>query len=263
MDDPLLQLTNQELASISSGLKSGRLSPPFRSQSLQRFVDAAQAGPVAIELQELMNQGFTAEMISAMVQLLIRQREALLAEQSIIELVTSGPEAAGIANRDTAIVVRELFARAEQSVLVVGYAIYQGKRVFEALAEKMRLLPQLEVTMCLDVNRDRQDKTPSDIVLSRFVQRFKDHQWPSATRLPLIYFDPRSIHDDEPVRSSLHAKVIVVDRRKVFVSSANFTEAAQDRNIEVGLLIESQMLATKITNHFATLADSRVLHRGL
>lgn len=55
--------------------------------------------------------------------------------------------------------------------------------MFEALADKMRELPDLEVTMCLDINRDRQDKTPSEIMLSRFVQRFKDHQWPSATRL--------------------------------------------------------------------------------
>ena len=122
---------------------------------------------------------------------------------------------------------------------------------------------QLEVTMCLDVNRDRQDKSPSEIVLSRFVQRFKDHQWPSATRLPLIYFDPRSIHDDEPVRSSLHAKVIVVDGLKVFVSSANFTEAAQDRNIEVGLLIESRSIADKISSHFETLVDRKVLQRAL
>lgn len=259
MDDPLLQLSNQELTAIASGLKSGRLSPPFRSQGLQRFVDTAQAGPVAIALQELTDQGFTAEMVSAVIQMLVRQRESLASKQSTIELVTSGPEAAGIANRDTAIVVRELFARAERSVLVVGYAIYQGKRVFEALADKMRELPELEVTMCLDVNRDRQDKTPSEIVLSRFVQRFKDHQWPSATRLPIIYFDPRSIQDDEPVRSSLHAKVIVVDRQKVFVSSANFTEAAQDRNIEVGLLIESKSIADKISSHFETLADRNVL----
>lgn len=263
MDDVLLQLSDQELTTIASGLKSGRLAPPFRSQGLQRFVDTAMAGPVAIALQEMTDQGFTAEMVSAVIQMLVRQRETLASKQSMIELVTSGPEAAGIANRDTAIVVRELFARAERSVLVVGYAIYQGKRVFEALADKMREQPDLAVTMCLDVNRDRQDKSPSEIVLSRFVQRFKDHQWPSATRLPLIYFDPRSIHDDEPVRSSLHAKVIVVDGLKVFVSSANFTEAAQDRNIEVGLLIESRSIADKISSHFETLVDRKVLQRAL
>ena len=81
-------------------------------------------------------------------------------------------------------------------MLVVGYAIYQGQRVFEALADRMRELPSLKVTMCLDISRDRQEKTSSEILLSRFVQRFKDHQWPTGCRLPKLYFDPRSISDD-------------------------------------------------------------------
>jgi len=33
----------------------------------------------------------------------------------------------------------------------------------------------------------------------------------------------------------LHAKAIVVDNLRVFVTSANFTEAAPDRNIECAL----------------------------
>ena len=48
-------------------------------------------------------------------------------------------------------------------------------------------------------------------------------------------------------------KCIVVDNRSVFVSSANFTEAAQQRNLEVGLLIHSESLAEKLTRHFDTL----------
>ncbi len=81
-------------------------------------------------------------------------------------------------------------------MLVVGYAIYQGQRVFEALTDRMRELPSLKVTMCLDISRDRQEKTSSEILLSRFVQRFKDHQWPTGCRLHKLYFDPRSISDD-------------------------------------------------------------------
>ena len=149
MDDPLVQLSNQELTSIASALKSERLSPPFRSQGLQRFVDATVTGSVASGLQGLTDQGFTPSMISSVISMLLSQRATTASSQAVIELVTSGPEAAGIANRDTAIVVRELFARAERSVLVVGYAIYQGKRVFEALAERMRELPDLEVMMGL------------------------------------------------------------------------------------------------------------------
>jgi hypothetical protein len=44
----------------------------------------------------------------------------------MIDLVTTGPEPGGITNRDTSVVVRELFAHAKESVLVVGYAVYQG-----------------------------------------------------------------------------------------------------------------------------------------
>ncbi|WP_366918995.1 phospholipase D-like domain-containing protein [uncultured Gimesia sp.] len=52
------------------------------------------------------------------------------------------------------------------------------------------------------------------------------------------------------VRSSLHAKCVVLDTVHVFVSSANFTEARQQQNIEVGLHINSEWLAERLVNHF-------------
>ena len=41
----------------------------------------------------------------------------------------------------------------------------------------------------------------------------------------------------------LHAKAVVVDDRAAFVTSANLTEAALDRNIEVGVLSRERTLA--------------------
>jgi phosphatidylserine/phosphatidylglycerophosphate/cardiolipin synthase-like enzyme len=57
----------------------------------------------------------------------------------------------------------------------------------------------------------------------------------------------------------MHAKVIVVDSAKVFISSANFTEAAQERNIEVGLVIRSNVLADQISNYFQSMVMRGVL----
>jgi len=57
----------------------------------------------------------------------------------------------------------------------------------------------------------------------------------------------------------LHAKCVVVDRRVAFVSSANFTEAAQERNIEAGVLIRSEPFASSLANHFETLAAQGIL----
>jgi phosphatidylserine/phosphatidylglycerophosphate/cardiolipin synthase-like enzyme len=51
-------------------------------------------------------------------------------------------------------------------------------------------------------------------------------------------------------RSALHAKCIVIDGREALVTSANFTEAAQERNIELGLLVRSAEIASRIERHF-------------
>ena len=53
----------------------------------------------------------------------------------------------------------------------------------------------------------------------------------------------------------LHAKAIVADDRAAFVTSANLTEAAFDRNIEVGVLTRDAALAAALARHFQVLID--------
>ena len=67
---------------------------------------------------------------------------------------------------------------------------------------------------------------------------------------------------DAEKRASLHAKCVVVDRQVAFVSSANFTEAAQERNIEVGVLLRVPALAEQLEWHFQALMEAGVL-KGL
>ena len=77
--------------------------------------------------------------------------------------------------------------------------------------------------------------------------------------LPLSPFcRPRSsVPGDRPYKAaSLHAKCIVVDKGLAFVSSANFTEAAQTKNIEVGVLIRSPAFARRLSEHFEILAST-------
>ena len=57
----------------------------------------------------------------------------------------------------------------------------------------------------------------------------------------------------------LHAKAVVADDEVVFVTSANLTEAALDRNIEVGLLVRDHALAATLLSNFQGLIDRRLL----
>lgn len=246
-------LSDADLRGLAAALKSRRVSAPYSELQITRILSPKLAAEVAASLQELESLSFNEQQIAATLEMLTHDRSNGRKGEPPIDLVTSGPEAPGIANRDTAVVVRELFAHAKKSVLVVGYAVYQGQAVFEALADRMEKIPDLDVKLFLNIARPDNDKTPAEIIVSKYAQRFKDKQWPKDSRLPEVFYDPRSVAEDK--RSSLHAKCVVVDAEQVFVSSANFTKAGQERNIEVGLKIESIWLAQRLIRHFELLHE--------
>ena len=155
-------------------------------------------------------------------------------------------------------VVRNLFSKAEKSVLVVGYAVYQGQKVFSELAQRMDENPDLQVQMYLDIRRDK-DTSLESMIVKKYLNRFRSEQWPEGSRMPDIFYDPRSLDVDPSKRASLHAKCIVVDNKEVFISSANFTHRAQHRNIEVGLRLSSPQLASQLADHFQDLANQNLL----
>jgi phosphatidylserine/phosphatidylglycerophosphate/cardiolipin synthase-like enzyme len=74
-----------------------------------------------------------------------------------------------------------------------------------------------------------------------------------------VYYYPRSLELSPDKRTALHAKCVVVDGQTVFVSSANFTEAAHERNIEIGILLRSKLLAERIVRYFDVLVSEGFL----
>ncbi len=148
----------------------------------------------------------------------------------------------------------------EREVLVAGFAVYQGKEVFSRLAERMVEIPELRVRFFLEIRRNPGDTALASELVRRFVARFRTKEWPGE-KLPELYCDPRSLEANREKRSSLHAKCVVIDREVAFVTSANFTEAAQERNIEVGALIRSEAFANDLHRQFDLLLEANALVR--
>jgi phosphatidylserine/phosphatidylglycerophosphate/cardiolipin synthase-like enzyme len=140
----------------------------------------------------------------------------------------------------------------------VGYAVYGGERIFEPLAERMRVNPGLKVTFCLDIARKIGDTSLDSEVVRRFGHEFRERHWPWEL-LPELYYDPRALMTSSEGRASLHAKCVVVDRKAALITSANFTEAAQYRNIELGLLVRHAPIAERIAGYFEGLRWSGML----
>jgi phosphatidylserine/phosphatidylglycerophosphate/cardiolipin synthase-like enzyme len=253
----LHRLSTDDLRQLADALRSGWIAPPFSSFMLRNFVPVVLAGSVAADLQTATEAGLPPVQLGEVVQMLASDRGQRASAEGVIDLVWTGPDVPGIVNRDTGVVVREMFRSAKKSVLVAGYAVYQGRILFEELATRMDESPELSVQMYLNIHPPREHSSPSEHV-RLFAERFVGGEWPGR-RLPRLYYDPRSLEPDRAIRASLHAKCVVVDGEQAFVSSANFTEAAQTKNIEVGVHVRSESFARRLAEHFEILAALHIL----
>jgi phosphatidylserine/phosphatidylglycerophosphate/cardiolipin synthase-like enzyme len=237
---------------LIEALGARRLVAPFGELAVARYIGKLAAAEIAPEIERLAALGLTAELFTEMLKAFETDRA------QAATLVWTGPDdTAGM--RDTGVVVRELFSRAERHVLVAGFAVYQGHAIFEELAARMDAITELEVDMYLNVNRKYGDTTASEQILAAFARRFRESIWPRE-RTPSVYYDPRALEIADK-RAALHAKCVVTDREYVLVTSANFTEAAQERNIEVGLLVRDEAIGEQLCLQFRALVERGDLRR--
>src|SRR5690606_18710156 len=128
-----------------------------------------------------------------------------------------------------------------------------------SLAARMEQNTSLTVKLLLNIQRPRGDTTTAGDLVARFAQKFWTNDWPGQSR-PEVYYAPSSL-ETGGVKRVLHAKAIVADDEKLFVTSANLTEAAFDHNIEAGLLVRDSVLAVSMVRHFMGLIEDGVLLR--
>lgn len=251
----LLDLQPHLRRRLAAALDSGLLGAPYTAASLRSVLGLLEGGEdVLAALGELELKGIAGPAAAAW----IRTVEEAVSRAPRPDLVWTGPEVPGIHARDTRRVYEELLGSAERSIWACSYAYFDGPRAFDVLARRMDLKPDLRVTLLLNIQRRRGDAASPDELVRRFADRFWGTDWPGSSR-PRVYFDPRSLEPDGPA-GILHAKAVVADDEVVFVTSANLTEAALDRNIELGLLVRDRALAASVASHFRALIDRGLLH---
>jgi len=259
----LRQLGRPALASLADALASGRLSTSFSAGELRRHVPRELEESVAEELREMLADGMAPRHVARLLRAIAAERAALQAVADRVELVWSGTEEPGSMTRDTAVVVQELFRGARKSVLVASYVVDRLAKadvLFGPLAERMDADPELAVRLFLNVERKYGDETPDAVLLRQFADEFRGRVWPGV-RLPEVFHDPRALAGGGKTRACLHAKCVVVDEDRALVTSANFTEAAHERNVEAGLLIADRQVARALRAQFETLVECGALRR--
>jgi phosphatidylserine/phosphatidylglycerophosphate/cardiolipin synthase-like enzyme len=254
--DAFLTLPMHLRQRLAQALESGLLAMPCSRVALRAVLGLrADSEEVMAALDELARLGVTGPAAAAW----IRSLAAAVRHTPRPDLVWSGPEVPDLHARDTRRVYEELLGAAEHSAWVSTYAFFDGPKAFEVLARRMDERPQLRVTLLLNIQRRRGDTSAAQTVVRRFADHFWGTDWPGASR-PQVYYDPRALEPEGP-GGVLHAKAVVTDEEAVFVTSANLTEAALDRNVELGLLVRDRALALSVSSHFRGLIDRGLLVR--
>lgn len=251
MLDAIHQQSDAALRHLAAALKSGSLSIGISPTALSLLLGAEDPS-LWHSFNSLREDGFLPSQIAVLCETILRARHRSDDLGKEIELIVSGPDTPGTPTGDTAATMHALISEAVEEVIVVGYAVHQGRRLFAPIAERMRAIPSLRVIFCLNIARSWGDTTRSEMLAARFRTDFVKKHWPWQ-EIPHLRYDPRALELAPAKRASLHAKVLLVDRSVAFVSSANFTEAGQERNIEVGLTVRHPSFAQRIGCYFDEL----------
>lgn len=254
---PLTEASAGTLRALADALRNGQLGPAITRMALARVAQCPES--ITAELCRLSAEGLAPAHMALLLEIAAEAAEYRLSGGVPVSLVWTGPESAVSQSRDTAVVVEELFAHAERFVLVSSYVVQKGTTVFRSLADRMVARPGLHVQLFLHIGREWLDTRDESELLREFAADLLG-QWPGARR-PEAFYDPRTLSADAAIRAAWHAKCVIADENLAFVTSANFTEWAQQRNVEAGVLIRDRHFAGQLRQQFDGLVQSKQVHR--
>lgn len=166
-------------------------------------------------------------------------------DEEKVDLVWTGPDSKSIRGRATSDVIVSVIGNAKHSLVLCTFASRKVPRIHDAL----RAAAERGVSITLILENEKSNSTyvpaPTDPFAGIPAEVL---EWPADHRKPAGAWSP-----------ALHAKFVLADDATLFITSANLTGFALDRNIEAGLLVEGGPIPGQFRDHLRDLAYRRVL----
>jgi phosphatidylserine/phosphatidylglycerophosphate/cardiolipin synthase-like enzyme len=259
MFEPFTELPTAALKALAASLRQGVLARGSSDAALHQIAGPLAAS-VSICLDGLASEGMTPTQAALIIEAVLAERVNAADLASLFDVVLSGPEVAGAPTADTGAAIVGLIQEAQREIVLVTYVLHNTEQIFGEVVQRLNQCPNIAVKLFVHIARPAGDTSlPSEIV-RRFAADFRKRHWPWENP-PYVYFDPRGLAPSAAERASLHAKCVVVDRCSALITSANFTEAARTKNIELGLVTRHPPIAKRIAEHFDALVAAGSLDR--
>ena len=168
-------------------------------------------------------------------------------EESQTELVLTGPMTPFVATRRTERVIIDVITSAQSELFLVSFVAHQRPSILKALQKATDRGVQVRVVLESSVESGG---------------TLKSDQFASLkTALPDATFYHWAEREGEFAGGKVHAKIVVSDQKSAFLTSANLTGHAMERNIEAGALFHGGDTPQDIAKHLRGLIDLQILIR--
>lgn len=231
------------VASALRGLSSPAAAPAANTLAETPAARAAVARVVAAWAQWQASGNEVAGMLLGASEARLRVERELS-----VELVWTGPTTRFVPTRRTEQVLLDLIASATTDMFLVSFVAYDVRSVVTAMNEaasrgvRLRVLLEASTSHGGSLNVD-----------------------PAATMRASVPAAELFTWRDRPepfVDGKVHAKVAVVDGARAFITSANLTGHALEKNMEAGVLINGGPVPKTLSDHLQALIDVGVVARA-
>lgn len=165
--------------------------------------------------------------------------------QQSTELVWTGPTTPFVSARRTEQALLQVINAAEQTLFITSFVAYDVSTIVKALnAANDR---GVVISMLLELSQDHGGSITFDAIGNM------------RTLVPAARLYAWSDKADTFSDGRVHAKVAVADGRTCFITSANLTGHAMEKNMEAGVLISGGHISALLDRHLRSLVSTKVV----
>ncbi len=167
------------------------------------------------------------------------------ANRQSVELVWTGPTTPFVSARRTEQALLQVINAANQTLFITSFVAYDVSTIVKALnaANDRGVI----ISMLLELSQDHGGSITFDAIgkMRTLVPTARLYAWRDKV-------DPFS-------EGRVHAKVAVADGKMCFITSANLTGHAMEKNMEAGVLISGGRIPRLLDDHLLALVETKVV----
>lgn len=166
--------------------------------------------------------------------------------ENTVDILWTGPTTTAVPVRRMEQSLCELIDSAKQKLLVVSFVAYKADKIYTAIRSAIERGVRVSfLTEASKENGGSLEVDPTGILKKKFPEA-DFYRWEN----------PDPAHP-----AVVHVKCAIADESKALVTSANLTGAAMENNMELGLMISSRRVSSRMAAHFAALVTEHILKK--